>query len=435
MKLRIFSMLVLLSAVVTSAVAQSTYKVTLKSGTADAANWTIEPSAATTTGVVAGTQITATYSGTKKVKSVRAIRRKVTGITLNKSKTIIKVGSTEPLSVVTVVPDNATNKTYTWKTSDATKATVSTEGVVTAVAAGAVTIYAEANDGSGVKGNCSVAVAAPGTPAAVIDDYTAGAFEWDNASARAYHAPKRTALLDPSTMQVSFNAGDEISILSTNNDNVKFTTTEGGAVASFSGTAVDDSKYYAIYPYTDGLALSGTTITGITIPTNQWNDKWNENPQWVFPEYDDDWNVLVEGYYIYSHAWDQKAPLAYAVTEDATLQFHNLCAILKLRYIDGEEGGELIMGCEVITISANEPLAGTFNLDTSTGTLTATAGSTSVQVDKSRIEGDYVYIAIAPGTYTNFNVELANAWEWISKTKSTSVTFEAGKIYDLGTFK
>lgn len=423
MKLRIFSMLVLLSAVVTGVVAQSTYKVTLKSGTADDANWSIEPSAATTTGVVAGTQITATYSGTKKVKSVRAIRRKVTGITLNKTKTIIKVGSTEPLSVVTVVPDNATNKTYTWKTSDETKATVSTEGVVTAVAAGAVTIYAEANDGSGVKGNCSVAVAAPGTPAAVIDDYTAGAFEWDNASARAYHAPKRTSLLDPSTMQVGFNAGDEISILSTNNYNARFTTTEGGAAASFSGTAVDDSKYYAIYPYTEGLALNGTTITGVTIPTNQWNDEWNERGKW---DYDLGCSIPI-------HAWDPKVPLAYAVTEEEILQFHNLCAILKIRLTD--PNNVVLTGWAVLAISANEPLVGTFSLETSTGKLTATTGSTTVTIGTSHnldLKGNYAYIAIAPGTYTNFTVEVCDDWDVASKTKSTSVTFEAGKIYDLG---
>jgi len=420
MKLSIFSTLVLLAAVVTGAVAQSTYKVTLKTGTADATNWTIEPSAATTTGVAAGTQIIATYSGTRKVKSVKARRRKVTGITLNKTKTIIPLGSIESLSVTAVVPDNATNKTYTWKTSDETKATVSTEGVVTAVAAGSTTIYAEANDGSGVKGNCSVAVSAPGTPAAIIDDYTAGAFNWDDASARAYHAPRRTSLIDPSTMQVGFNAGDEISILSTNNDNAKFTTTEGGAAASFNGTAVDDSKYYAIYPYTEGLALNGTTITGLTIPTKQWNDKWDD-----IVDLDINTHRL-----IYLHVWDRKAPLAYAVTEDATLQFHNLCAILKI-FIVGNPN--------YLNISANEPLAGTFNLDTSTGTLTATAGSTSVEVDNF-IHEDYVYIAIAPGTYTNFKVYVENCdpWEgdtWIdSKTKSTSVTFEAGKIYDLGTF-
>ncbi len=82
----------------------------------------------------------------------------VTAITLNKTETSIKVGSTETLSVTAVAPDNATDKTYTWKTSDETKATVDQDGKVTAVAAGTVTIYAEANDGSGVKGNCTVTV-------------------------------------------------------------------------------------------------------------------------------------------------------------------------------------------------------------------------------------------------------------------------------------
>jgi len=82
----------------------------------------------------------------------------VTAITLNKTATSIKVGSTETLSVTAVAPDNATDKTYTWKTSDASKATVDQDGKVTAVAEGTVTIYAEANDGSGVKGNCTVTV-------------------------------------------------------------------------------------------------------------------------------------------------------------------------------------------------------------------------------------------------------------------------------------
>ena len=159
-------MLVLLAAVATGAMAQTTYKVSVKEGTEDATNWTITPAEATTTGVAQGTGVTATYSGTKKVKSVKAVKKAavpVTAITLNKTETSIKVGATETLSVTAVAPDNATDKTYTWKTSDETKATVDQDGKVTAVAAGTVTIYAEANDGSGVKGNCAVTV----TPATI----------------------------------------------------------------------------------------------------------------------------------------------------------------------------------------------------------------------------------------------------------------------------
>ena len=73
-KKRFISMLVLLAAVVTGAVAQN-YKVSVKEGTEDATSWTIAPAEATTTGVAAGTTVTATYSGTKKVKSVKAVKK------------------------------------------------------------------------------------------------------------------------------------------------------------------------------------------------------------------------------------------------------------------------------------------------------------------------------------------------------------------------
>ena len=71
-------MLVLLVAVVSGAVAQTTYKVSVKEGTEDASSWTIAPAEATTTGVAAGTTVTATYSGTKKVKSVKAVKQAYT---------------------------------------------------------------------------------------------------------------------------------------------------------------------------------------------------------------------------------------------------------------------------------------------------------------------------------------------------------------------
>jgi hypothetical protein len=61
--------------VTVAAPAASTYTVTLKEGTEDATSWTIAPAEATTTGVAAGTTVTATYSGTKKVKSVKAVKK------------------------------------------------------------------------------------------------------------------------------------------------------------------------------------------------------------------------------------------------------------------------------------------------------------------------------------------------------------------------
>lgn len=70
-KKRLLSMLVLLAAVVTGAWAQepATYKVTLQEGTEDATNWTVPAEAAE------GAEVTATYNGSKKVKSVKAVKK------------------------------------------------------------------------------------------------------------------------------------------------------------------------------------------------------------------------------------------------------------------------------------------------------------------------------------------------------------------------
>ena len=226
------------------------------------------------------------------------------------------------------------------------------------------------------------------------------------------------ATLNGSTKKVSFDANDEISILSAKNTNTQFTTSAGGASATFSGTATDDSKFYAVYPYTAGLTLSGDVISGIVIPTSQWNSNWGN------------------GGSAYS-GWDPKAPIAYATTTGSSLTFHNACAILKVTITGSGTWA-------IFTISANEPLAGTFSLDTSTGTLTPTSGSTTVAVGtdfsytncfETQGGNKTAYIAIAPGTYTNFTLYLTNEDDGHnSKTKSGSVTFEAGKIYDLGSY-
>ncbi len=68
----------------------------------------------------------------------------VTGISLNKTSTSVTAGSTETLTV-TVTPDNATDKTVTWTSSDTSVATVS-DGTVTGVAVGTATITATAGD-------------------------------------------------------------------------------------------------------------------------------------------------------------------------------------------------------------------------------------------------------------------------------------------------
>ena len=90
-------------------------------------------------------------------------------ISLNKPTMELTVGGEETLTA-TVSPDNATDKTITWTSSDGNVATVDQNGKVTAVAAGTATIYATANDGGNAQGACVVTVKAVGPPA--VDDET-----------------------------------------------------------------------------------------------------------------------------------------------------------------------------------------------------------------------------------------------------------------------
>ena len=83
----------------------------------------------------------------------------VTSITLDATTAEMTVEDTKQLTA-TVAPADATNAGVTWTTSDATVATVSADGLITAVAAGTATITATAADGSGVSATCEVTVSA-----------------------------------------------------------------------------------------------------------------------------------------------------------------------------------------------------------------------------------------------------------------------------------
>lgn len=202
---------------------------------------------------------------------------------------------------------------------------------------------------------------------------------------------------------VTFDAPDYISIFSANNSNVQFTTTAGGASATFSGMATaGDPTYYAVYPYKDSYTFSGDVISGIVIPSNQSN--------------------AVDG-------WDKEAPIAYATTTGSSLTFHNACALLKI-VNDWEDDVDISVKAFPMDEIA---LTGTFNLDTNTGALTATMGNYEVLADDVP-KGKTIYLAVAPFTTTGrFMAQgIDNSDNTHRKMKNDGVTLEAGKIYDLG---
>ena len=86
----------------------------------------------------------------------------VTGVSISKQTLSLVEGSTETLTA-TVTPSDATNKSISWKSSDAATATVDNNGKVTAVKAGSTTITVTTSDGSKTA-TCSVTVTAKEVP-------------------------------------------------------------------------------------------------------------------------------------------------------------------------------------------------------------------------------------------------------------------------------
>ena len=92
----------------------------------------------------------------------------VTGVSLNESSITLDVGGSKTLAA-TVTPDNATNKKVRWTSDNETVATVSEDGVVTAVAGGTAVITATTHDGL-FTASCTVTVNAPATTPNIITD-------------------------------------------------------------------------------------------------------------------------------------------------------------------------------------------------------------------------------------------------------------------------
>lgn len=85
------------------------------------------------------------------------VTTKVEQITLNKTEGVLTVGNSVTITA-TVTPDNATNTTINWTSSDEKVATVDSNGKVTAVAAGNATIKATSESDGDVSADYALTV-------------------------------------------------------------------------------------------------------------------------------------------------------------------------------------------------------------------------------------------------------------------------------------
>jgi len=185
----------------------------------------------------------------------------VTKITL--SETIISLKPSETKQVIaTVTPDDATNPGVTFTSNNTSVATVSTTGVITAVAGGSAVITASALDGSGVTAQCGVVVPKSVTGLTVSPMTCTLAVGGEQ---------KLTTVVTPS------DAADKSVTYSSSNTGVAVVSNEGRITAVSLGNAVitvtscSDSSIIAACNVTVGIKVADISVTpsAITLETGK----------------------------------------------------------------------------------------------------------------------------------------------------------------------
>ena len=177
---------------------------------------------------------------------------KVTGVSLSPDILTLDVGESSTLTA-TITPDNATEKSVTWESSDTNIATVDTNGVVTAVAQGSTTIKATVG---GKSAECTVTVIAAAT------------------------VPVESVSLDKTSLELTKGGTDTLTATITpnnasnksvtwNSSNPSVATVENGVVTAVSAgtatitvTTVDQSKTATCEVTVTAATVS---VTGVTL--------------------------------------------------------------------------------------------------------------------------------------------------------------------------
>lgn len=173
--------------------------------------------------------------------------------------------------------------------------------------------------------------------------------------------------------------------------------------------AFNESEVMAVYPAGSSnykADLTAKTVSGVSVPAEQ---------------------TAVAGSY------DPMAAVAVAYSDDKSLAFKNVTALLKFKLAssdvnnvtfwagDGKGSGMVVSGKGTVDYNDGEPVL--------TG-----AGERYVALNApdngTLVKGKTYYIAVLPGTYPEINIEFNKV---LVKSSSKSVTLKRNVIYDLGT--
>ena len=176
----------------------------------------------------------------------------VTGIKLDRTEITLLKGESCLLRAI-ISPENATNTTVTWSSSNPSVATVDGTGKVTAIEGGTTTVTVTTTDGK-ISATCAVVVTVS-VQSVVLDKTEVSLVKGQTVTLIATISPS-----DATTKEMIWSTSDE-HIVTVDNGNIKavgvgtatisVTTKDGSKVATCTVT-VDKSENIGYHPYGDG---------------------------------------------------------------------------------------------------------------------------------------------------------------------------------------
>ena len=213
---------------------------------------------------------------------------KVTGITLNRTKSTIKTGESQTLKA-TITPSDATDKTVQWGSSDESVAIVDSTGKVTAVSPGTATIIATAADGSGKTASCTVIVPQPVTGLTLDKTEVTikkGVTNTLKVTVSPANAANKTVTWKSSDESVATvdNAG-KVTAVKTGSANITVTAVDGtGIEASCTVTVIQQVTGIKLDKTTAAIKTGGIQTLKATVEPSDASDKtvtWNSSNETV----------------------------------------------------------------------------------------------------------------------------------------------------------
>ena len=188
--------------------------------------------------------ITATTSNAKTATCQITVESPVTGVTLSENSLALNAGGSAQLTA-TVLPTNAANKNVVWTSADPAVATVSADGLVSAVGNGQTVITVTTEDG-GYTDTCTVTVTTP-LKGITLSDHSV--------TIQRRNTKTLSVTFDPE------DASDKTVTWTSNNTSVATVNSSGKVTAVGGGSAVITATA------NDGGYTDSCTVT-VTVPLN-----------------------------------------------------------------------------------------------------------------------------------------------------------------------